>query len=266
MSDPLAAARDRIRELLAGYEPPSFAHVPDADAAIFLCAVDHKAGYADSHRVSGEGPYRGSELMWVAGLRAARERPGFALRAEPLADIHGEEVAAAFAVDGDTVADPGRRAVLWRGLATLLLERYGGQASALIAAAGGRLGGAGGLLARLAECDAYADPLAKKAQLYAKICERRGWLAVTDPKAWDVSADSVLMRVALRSGLVEPGGLEQVREATRVAFRRLAAEAEVSPPVLDDMLWELGREDPDLLGTAGGDLREPTRDPESSWY
>jgi hypothetical protein len=50
------------------------------------------------------------------------------------------------------------------------------------------------------------------------------------------------------------------------ALKRVAAEAELAPPVLDDLLWELGRDDPDLLGTEGGDLREPPRDPESHWY
>ncbi len=74
------------------------------------------------------------------------------------------------------------------------------------------------------------------------------------------------MRLALRSGLVEPGDLGQVRAATRDAFKRVARDTGISPPVLDDMLWELGREDPDLLGTGAGDLREPPRDPASSWY
>jgi hypothetical protein len=60
--------------------------------------------------------------------------------------------------------------------------------------------------------------------------------------------------------------LDEVRATTRAAFKRVAAEAGVSPPVLDDMLWELGRDDPDLLGTAAGSLREPPRDPGSTWY
>jgi hypothetical protein len=74
------------------------------------------------------------------------------------------------------------------------------------------------------------------------------------------------MRLALRSGLVAPGGLDAVRAATRDAFKRVAADSGIAPPVLDDMLWELGRADPDLLGTAAGDLHEPERDPSSSWY
>jgi hypothetical protein len=74
------------------------------------------------------------------------------------------------------------------------------------------------------------------------------------------------MRLALRSELVAPGALAEVRSATRVAFKRVAALAGISPPLLDDMLWELGRDDPDLLGRGAGDLREPPRDPASTWY
>ena len=121
-------------------------------------------------------------------------------------------------------------------------------------------------MARLARMEAFADPLAKKSFLFAKICERRGWFGVTDTENWEVCADNVLMRVALRSGLVAPGPLAEVRSATRSAFKSVAAEAAISPPVLDDLLWELGRNDADLLGGSEGDLREPDRDPDLLWY
>ena len=74
-----------------------------------------------------------------------------------------------------------------------------------------RLGGRGGLLGSLARYEAYGDPLAKKSFLFAKICARRGWLEVRDPESWEVCADNVLMRLALRSGLVHPGSLAEVR-------------------------------------------------------
>jgi hypothetical protein len=255
----------RVRELRASYAPPSFAHVPDPDAALFLCAVDHRTGYERPHRVGDGGPYAGSELLWATALAAARERPGL-LTAASLADVGAAEVAQVFRADDETVADPGPRAELWRDLAAGLAAEYGGEARALLAAASARLGGAGGLLGRLAAFAAYADPLAKKAQLFAKICERRGWFEVTDPEAWEVSADNVLMRLALRSGLVGEGPLDDVRAATRSAFKRVADASGIPPPELDDMLWELGRSDPDLLGCAAGDLREPPRDPASTWY
>jgi hypothetical protein len=74
-----------------------------------------------------------------------------------------------------------------------------------------------------------------------------------------VSADNVLMRLALRSGLVAEGEVEEVREASLHALKQVAEQAKISPPVLDDLLWERGREDPDLLGNEAGDLTEPPR-------
>ncbi len=74
------------------------------------------------------------------------------------------------------------------------------------------------------------------------------------------------MRLALRSGLVDQGPLDDVRVATRRAFKDLALQTDIPVPVLDDMLWELGRDDPDLLGAEAGDVHEPPRDPQSTWY
>jgi hypothetical protein len=255
----------RITELFAHYTPPTFEHVPDADAALFLCAIDHQTGYAHSHEVDGRGPFAGSELMWELALRWGRARPR-SLTAARLRRIGPGEVAELFEIDGETVGDPHRRAALWRDLGVLLEARYRGAAAALLEASGGRLGGTGGLVARLAEFQAYSDPLAKKAFLFAKICERRGWLEVSDPESWEVSADNVLMRLALRSGLVQDGPLHTVRAETRLAFKRLAIATGIAPPALDDLLWELGRNDPDLLGDEAGALSEPQRDPASSWY
>jgi hypothetical protein len=256
---------ERVRELAPDYEPPSFAHVPNADAALYLCAVDHRTGYRGRYLVGGRGPFEGSALMWAVGLRAAERDRGL-LSAERLRDASASDVAKAFRIGGETVADPDRRATLLRDLARGLADDYGGSAVALLAASEGRLGGGGGLVGRLSRFEAYADPLQKKSFLFAKICERRVWFEVADPEHWEVSADNVLMRIALRSGLVAPGALDTVRAATRAAFKRVAAEAGVEVPVLDDLLWELGREDPDLLGAEGGDLREPERDPAVAWY
>src|SRR5256885_107452 len=86
--------------------------------------------------------------------------------------------------------------------------------------------------------DHVPHPLRKKAFLVCKIWERRGWLEVSDPESWEVSADNVLMRLALRSGLVPEGDVDQVREATRDAFKQVAEQAKLSPPVLDDLLWQ----------------------------
>jgi hypothetical protein len=224
--------------------------------------MDHRTGYREEHSVAGEGPFGGSALLWAVALDAHRREPG-TLTAAALRDVDGADVAELFRIDGETVADPDRRAAMLRDLARGLERDHAGAAEALLATANGSLARLVDLLARY---DAYSDPLQKKAFLFAKICERRGWLPVSDPERWEVSADNVLMRLALRSGLVEPGSLEEVRPATRSAFKEVAERAGLSPPVLDDLLWELGRDDPDLLGTEGGDLREPPRDPQSAWY
>jgi hypothetical protein len=263
--DAVARVSSRVRALAEGYEPPDFAEVPHPDAALFLSAIDHRTGYRSGYLVGGKGPYAGSALLWALGLSAERRRPG-TLCASGLAEIGGAGVAEMFRIGGETVAGAGERARLWRELAGGVAREYGGEAEALLAAAKGRLAGAGGLLARLAEFEAYADPLQKKGFLLAKVASRRGWLEVEDPEHWEVCADNVLMRLALRSGLVHPGTLDAVRAATRSALKAVSADSGLSPPVLDDLLWELGRDDPDLLGTAGGDLHEPPRVAGSHWY
>jgi hypothetical protein len=260
MTDPDALKRvvARVKELAKDYEPPTFDEVPNPDAALFLAAIDHQTGYTEPHEVDGEGPYEGSALLWALGLRAEGRAPG-ALTARSLLGVDPAAIAAVFRAGQDTLHDPERRAKLWDNLATGLLKNYGGQAQALIDASGANLGGSTGLLFRLSEFDAFSDPLRKKAFLVAKIWERRGWLEVSDPENWEVSSDNVLMRLALRSGLVEQGDTDRVREATLRAFKEVAEGAKLSPPVLDDLLWEKGREDPDLIGNEAGDLSEPPR-------
>src|SRR3954462_14546205 len=211
-ADPEALKRvvTRVKKPAKDYEPPSFDHVPHPDAALFLSAIDHQTGYTEPHEVDGEGPYAGSDLLWALGLRAERRAPG-ALTARSLLGVPAEAIAAVFRAGANTLHDPERRAKLWDDLAKGLLKDYGGQAEALIEVSGGKLGGPTGVLFRLSEFDAFADPLRKKAFLVAKIWERRGWLEVSDPQNWEVSADNVLMRLALRSGLVDQGDVEKVR-------------------------------------------------------
>ena len=261
MVDPAALSRatTRVQELAEDYVPPTFAEVPTPDAALFLAAIDHRTGFEGAHEVDGEGPFEGSALLWALGLRAERERPG-TLSAAGVLSPDAKPPSEIFTVAGQVVAGPEMREELWRDAARVLADGYGGSAQGLIDAAGGKLGGPGGLLERLAAIDPYSDPLAKKSFLVAKIWERRGWLEVADPEAWQVCADNVLMRLALRSGLVEPSNdVDAVRAATRRALRELADESGISPPVLDDLLWERGRDDADLLGSEAGDLSEPPR-------
>ena len=54
--------------------------------------------------------------------------------------------------------------------------------------------------------------------------------------------------------------------ATREVRSRPSQPPRASTAALDDLLWELGRDNPDLLGNAAGDLQEPPRDLDSTWY
>jgi hypothetical protein len=265
-SELISQVASRVRELAGEYDPPTFSDAPGADAALFLCAIDHRTGYRRAYLVGGQGPFDGSALLWALGCAEERRHPG-TLSAASLVESDSAGVEEIFRVCGETVAGAETRARLWRDLAAGLRDRYQGSAGELIASCEGRLAGSGGLVTRLAEFEAFSDPLAKKAYLFAKIAARRGWLEVDDPESWEVCADNVLMRLALRSGLVDPGAVEVVRAATRDALGQVAAEAAIAPPVLDDLLWELGRRNPDLLGTAGGsELHEPARLEGTTWY
>jgi hypothetical protein len=256
---------DRVREIAADYRPPDFAHVPSPDVALFLSAIDHGTGFDKPCLVEADGPYDGSALLWALGVSAEKTRAG-TLSARALADVSEEQVAEMFNARGQIVSNPGERAELWRDLAQGMVRDHNGSAEALIETAGGRLGGDGGLLDQLSAYEAFSDPLRKKAFLFCKIAERRHFLVITDPENWEVCADSVLMRLALRAGLVEAGPVEEVRAATRDAFAAVAEAAAISPPVLDDMLWELGREDADLLGSDAGEISEPARVPGGHFY
>ena len=160
--------------------------------------------------------------MWAVGLRAARRRPGL-LTAATLADVSGADVAATFRIARETVADPGRRAVLWRDLARGLLRDYSGAAAALLELAGGKA-----RRRRWPARPACSRPRPAGEEVTAAGEDLRAprLARVADPEHWQVSADNVLMRLALRSGLVATDDdVERVRAATRDVFARVAAEA-----------------------------------------
>ena len=92
--------------------------------------MDHRTGYRAEHTVAGEGPYFGSALLWAVALEAARREPGL-LTAPALCDIDGEGVAELFRVEEETVADPERRAGLFRDLARGLERDHGGELGAI---------------------------------------------------------------------------------------------------------------------------------------
>ena len=159
--------------------------------------------------------------------------------------------------------EPGRAVARSRGRPVARARRLGGGAARRLR---GRLGGDAGLLALLAGFEAFSDPLQKKAFLFAKLCDRRGWLTVRDPEHWQVCADNVLMRLALRSGLVAPGSRDDVRAATRDALRASPTRPRSRRPSSTTCCGSSAAPIPTCSATDAGDLREPERDPDSLWY
>ena len=221
-----------------------------------------------AHLVGGEGPSRAARCSGHLGCARRAPRPGHAERRAACATSTPSEVAELFRIErrdaspargaGAAVARPGRRA----SSATTRAAP-----SALLDAAGGRLGGDGGLIARLARFEAYSDPLREE--------------------VLPVRQDRRAPRLARGRRPRELGGLRRQRpDAARAALgpgragrrrRRCGpppatalqggwrAEAGVAPPLLDDLLWELGRERPrPARDRRRRDLREPPRPPGTS--
>src|SRR2546429_10017703 len=99
-ADAVERVAERVRELAVDYEPPSFSHVPNADAAIFLCGIDHKTGYRGRYLVGGRGPFEGSALLWAVGLQAAGRHRGL-LSADALRDVTAGRIGEVFRIGGE---------------------------------------------------------------------------------------------------------------------------------------------------------------------
>lgn len=115
------------------------------------------------------------------------------------------------------------------------------------------------LLGRLAAMEAYVDPVAKKSHLLLMFLHECGLWPLADPENLEIAIDYHVMRVALRTGIVEVEDPELRRRLTcqdpvteaedtaiRLAVREacrtiLAGVPELSRFRLDNLLWMIGR-------------------------
>ena len=203
--------------------------------------------------------------QWARGwdylVRASRRRVGD-FRAERMAAYTAEDLLTLLSDDLDPQHSPidrvEERLEQLHDSARLLLGEYGGEALAVYERAGGRLAGEGGLLDLLSKFRAYSDPLRKKALLLAGMLHESGIWPLQDPQQLKVPMDYHVMRVALRSGMVEVGdqGLatalrerrpvsaaqdNAVRTAVSAACDALLAHVGWSVYAFDKLLWHLGR-------------------------
>lgn len=246
------------------FPPPSAGEAIVADYFFFLTAVDHRTHAARRRYEATVGGrrYRGSDLLYALARRRQRSDPR-SFTALGLLEFSAAEAEALWSPSelGVKIKGARTRAALLREAAGRIVREYGGSSLGLIEACRGRLlaGDGTGLLERLARFRAYADPLRKKSHLLGKLWERRGLLKIADPEHHEIAADTVLMRIALRGGLVRvrdsalaarlsragrvtPAEEHAIRAATLRAFHHVAEAANWSPAVLDDVLWGVGRE------------------------
>ncbi len=205
--------------------------------------------------------YRGWDYMVRAARRALAAHPE-AFSAARLVTITGDELRAVFSDDGEPVTSTldriEERVAQLHDAARVLLGRYDGDAMRLYHAAGHRLEGEGGILARLAECHAYRDPVRKKAFLLTMFLVQSGAWEVRDLENLRVAIDYHIMRIALRSGIarVEDPGLatrlrergpvseaedNAIREAVREACHRVVGASRQTVFAVDNILWMMGR-------------------------
>ena len=247
------------------FYPPANASRRDVVAYfLVMVAMDHRLsrpGRPYEAVVDGK-LYHGADLLYKLGSKRLAEDPGF-FEAHRLARVTVRDVLEWLSVEvGGRVVrppDPEVRAELLRDLGSKLLKLYDGDPYSLIVEARGYLKSpeGGGFINLLKAFKAYQDPVEKKAYLLAKFLERRGVLEVVDSYNKEVPVDNHLVRIAVRTGIVEvdeatleaiAAGIEfdedsdvMLRMAVRVAYKEVARAGGLDPFILDDILWSFGR-------------------------
>ena len=227
---------------------------------LVMVAMDHRLsrpGRPYEAVVDGEF-YHGADLLYRLGTKKLEEDPGF-FTAKRLSRVTVRDVEEWLSAGKARPPDPHVRARLLRDLGWKLERLYDGSAYRIVDESGGylRRGVGEGFIDRLRAFTAYNDPVEKKAFLLAKFLERRGVLPVHDPQNKEVPVDNHLVRIALRTGIVEvdPATLEKVaaqveldwrsdamlRLAARAAYRLVSQMSGVDAFRLDDFLWMFGR-------------------------
>jgi len=227
----------------------------------FLCALlfDFKGmcGVLDGEE------YLGSDLFFALALRAVRNDPQ-AFTVQRMAGIDARQFDTIFSVDGNPAhpATPrgAERARLLRETAQALLQSHDGSLERLLSASDGflRRDDARGLLDAFMVLPGYYDPHLKKAFVLLKIWQRLGLWEARDKHNLFIPVDYHLLRVALRSGMVQMEDAEwgqrlrekaqataaeeeEIRAAAKRAYKRVEQLSGIDVFTLDEIFWTLGR-------------------------
>lgn len=226
---------------------------------VAMVAIDHRLSRPGKQYYAclDDGCYKGADLLYRLGIEEFNENPNF-FSPETLSKITVEEVIEAFTIKDVTLPDPEARAMLLRDLGLKLVKLYDSNVTKLLEYSNNRLRGSlekPGLTDNLRVFRAYEDPVEKKSMLFAKFLIARGLYNPIDQL--DVAVDNHLSRIAYRLGLVMVSGPiwdkikngvnvtseEDVllRLAIRRGYRQIAEKAGLSPVVIDDYFWIMGK-------------------------
>lgn len=220
---------------------------------LIMVAVDHNT-HGPDHRYEGavDGvAFHGSELLFATAERSFRNHAEL-LTIDGLTALDPS----IFATDeGVLPVDAQGRVDQIAAIGEVLRRDWQGSAQGLTSLRS--LGGPGGVIDTLSGFPAYDDPIAKKANLLAKVWMREGVFSPDDPQTLALPVDHVVMTMALRSGLLRavPDVLQRVREglelpdpvlselrrATGPAWARVSEAAAIPLADLDDLVWSYGR-------------------------
>jgi len=197
----------------------------------------------------------------LSRLRLAHE-PDF-FTAARLASVTEEDILSVYSVAEDgqvcVIPRPGERAELLRDSAQRLLDDFGGEAANLLEATGGRLhrDDGRGLIDLLDQYAGYTDPHFKKGFMLVKTLETLGLYRVVDRENLFIPVDYHLMRVALRTGMIEVESQvgdqlrarrpasdeldEAIRGVVKSAYKIVEEASGLDIFTMDELFWTLGR-------------------------
>jgi len=235
-----------------------------ANFFFFLVAIDHRT-HPDEGTYEGivnGTKLTGAELMYALAKRRLREDQAF-FSPKSLCKVSVDEIINLFRVTEPRpmrIAGPEERTVLLRDCAEKLQSNFAGSILNAVSQSGGWLcrEDGQGFLQQLKQFKAYEDPMNKKSFLLVKFLERRHFINIRDPGNLHVPVDNILLRLALRTGIVklidydldrkirsnEAVSQEQermLRQSTLEAFNKVALSINMNATYLDDILWEFGR-------------------------
>jgi len=205
---------------------------------------------------------KGATFLWVKSKMMLDKDSNF-FSAKNLANLSKEMFESWLSDDSGEIPifDPDTRLMLTRQLGRKLLERYNGNFDEIYEKSGHRLlwnGFLGGFLTRCEEFEGYRDPIFfKKANLLAKVMERRGLWKFKDPENKNPPINYHIPNIAYKTGMIvlPPPLMAKIREktplneddefklrlATVEAYRIVASESGIDPYKIDDDAWNESR-------------------------